>query len=72
MCEETQNIKMERKVLREHEKAKRVFIRSLGDEEHTCLVERVVAECRQEDQSTNGRTAMMRARGRSIARKCDV
>ena len=45
MCEETQNIKMERKMLREHEKTRRVFIRSHGDEEHTGLVERVVAEC---------------------------
>ena len=26
-----------------------VFIRSLGDEEHTDLAEREVAECRQED-----------------------
>ena len=59
-------------MLREHEKTRRVFIRSLGDEEHTGLVERVVAECWQEDQSANGRTAMMRPRGRSISRKCDV
>ena len=29
MCEETQNIKMERKMLREHEKTRRVFIKSL-------------------------------------------
>ena len=72
MCEGTQNIKMERKMLREHEKTRRVFIRSHGDEEHTRLVEREVAECRQEDQSTNGRTATMRARSRSIARKCNV
>ena len=43
------NIKMERNMLREHEKTRRVFIRSLGDEEHRDLVERVVAECRQED-----------------------
>ena len=45
------NIKMERKMLREHEKTRRVFIKSIGDEEHTCLVKRVVPECRQEDQS---------------------
>ena len=43
------NIKMERKMSREHEQTRRVFIRSLGDEEHMDLVERVVAECRQED-----------------------
>ena len=30
-------------------RALNVFIRSLGDEEHMDLVERVVAECRQED-----------------------
>ena len=36
-------------MLREHENTRRVFIRSLGDEEHMDLVERVVAECRQED-----------------------
>ena len=72
MCEETQNIKMERKMLREHEKTKRVFIKSLDDEQHTGLVERIIAEGRQEDQSTNDRTAMMRPRGRSISHKCDV
>ena len=40
---------MERNMLREHEKTRRVFIRSVGDEEHMELVERVVAERRQED-----------------------
>ena len=49
MCKETQNIKMERNMLRQHEKTRRVFIRSLGDEEHMDLVVRVVAECRQEE-----------------------
>ena len=43
------NIKMERNMLQEHEKTRRVFIRSLSDEEHMDLVERVVAECRQDD-----------------------
>ena len=43
------NIKMERNMLRDHEKTRRVFIRSLGDEEHMDLVQRVVAEGRQED-----------------------
>ena len=42
------NSKMERNMLREHDKTRRVFIRSLGDEEHMDVVERVVAECRQE------------------------
>ena len=36
-------------MLREYEKTRRVFTRSLGDEEHMDLVERAVAECRQED-----------------------
>ena len=36
---------MEQNMLREHENTRRVFIRSLGDEEHMDLVERVVAEC---------------------------
>ena len=40
---------MERNMLREYEKTQRLFIRSHGDEEHMDLVERVVAECRQED-----------------------
>ena len=40
------NIKMERNMLRKYEKTRRVFIRSLGDEEHMDLVERVVAEWR--------------------------
>ena len=29
-----------------------VFIRSLGDEEHMDLIERLVAECRQKDTGT--------------------
>ena len=65
------NIKMERNVLRDNEETRRVFIRSLGDQEHMELIERVVAECRR-IPSTNGRTTMMRASGRSILRECDV
>ena len=33
------NIKMERHMLREHEKTRRVFIKSLGDEEHMGLLD---------------------------------
>ena len=33
------NIKMERNMSRGHEQTRRVFIRSLGDEEHMDLVE---------------------------------
>ena len=50
------NIKMEQNMSRGHEQTRRVFIRSLG----------------RRIQSTNGRTTMMRASGRSIPRKCDV
>ena len=43
------NIKMERNMSRQHEQSRRVFIRSLGDEEHMGLIERPVDECRRED-----------------------
>ena len=49
MCEETQTSGWNETCHDGIEQARRVFIKSLGDEEHTDLVEREVAECRQED-----------------------
>ena len=49
MCEETQTSRWNETCHEGIEQTRRVFIKSLGDEEHTELVERVVAECRQED-----------------------
>ena len=50
----------------------RVFIRSLGDEEHMELINRVVVECQQKEAKYEWSYAMMRASGRSILRKCCV
>ena len=71
MCEETQNIKMERNMLRAWKDQACVHQVTWWWRKHGSrwTSGRWVW---QEDQSTNGRTAMMRARGRSIARKCDV
>ena len=49
MCEETQTSGWNETCHDGIEQTRRVFIRSLGDEEHMDLVEREVAECRQED-----------------------
>ena len=49
MCEETQTSRWNEIRHESIEQTWRVFIRSLGDEEHMDFVERVVAECRQED-----------------------
>ena len=49
MCGETQTSRWNDTCHESIEQTRRVFIRSLGDEEHMDLVERVVAECLQED-----------------------
>ena len=41
---------MERNMVREYGKTRRLFIKSPVDEEHMDLVERVVTESRQEDR----------------------
>ena len=71
-CDETQTSRWNESCHESIEQTRRVFIRSLGDEEHMDLVKRVVAERRRRIPSTNGRTAMMRASGRSIPRTCCV
>ena len=59
-------------VTRGIERARRVFIRSLGDEEHMELINRVVVECQQQEATYEWSYAMMRASGRSIPRGCYV
>ena len=68
MCEETQTSRGNETCHESIEQTRRVFIRSLGDEEHMDLVNRVVPECRQEDTEYDWSYAMMTASGRSILR----